>query len=87
MGMGRLRGDYLGVGVRQREGLCSTGNGEEPEAAPQVPQPQRLKPTSWDRPQTAPRPLPDRYRTAWLAAKHPFKFEFRAAGLFGDGWR
>ena len=34
-------------------------NSEEPEPAPQAPQPQGLKPTSWDRPQSAPRPPPE----------------------------
>ena len=34
------------------------------ELAPQVVQNQRLKPTSWDRPQTAPRLTPDPHRAA-----------------------
>jgi hypothetical protein len=37
---------------------------EEPESAPQVPQPQRLKVTSWERHRSASRVPPEQYRLA-----------------------
>src|ERR1019366_3113724 len=43
--------------------------------------------STWDRPQTNTRPLPDCHHTAWLAAKRPFNSECKAAGLPEDRWR
>ena len=69
-----LRGGYggaaeVGAGGRGRCSPHSTENSEEPEAAPQVPRLQRLKPTSWERPQSAPRAPPEQHRLASRRAR------------------
>ena len=70
-------GTTWGSACRQRDGRCATENSEEPEPAPQVPIPQRLNPTSSDRPQAAPRPTPDPHRAAKGHPRRPSALRIR----------